>query len=90
MMAAAQMSVGKGWWGQDEDLCILKDKKVERRDSNVDRPKKKKSNNDTMMLRAGVIGETENNARQHRGEGANQLALRARLYNKRMLLSLHC
>lgn len=52
--------------------------------------RKKKSNNDTMMLRAGVIGEAENNARQHRGEGANQLALRARLYNKRMLLSLHC
>lgn len=40
-MAAAQMSVGKGRWGQDEDLCILKDKKVERRDSNVNRPKKK-------------------------------------------------
>lgn len=29
MMAAGQMSVGKGRWGEGKDPCISRDKKVE-------------------------------------------------------------
>lgn len=44
-----------------------------------------KNSNDTIW--AGMVGEVENNARQHKED---QLALQARLYNMRVLLSLHC
>lgn len=77
--------VGKGRWGKGEDPCISSQNarlRGRQQDSEAN-----KNSNDAPILRAGMVGEVENNARQHKED---QLALQARLYNTRVLLSLHC
>lgn len=68
--------------GARAETRVFREPKVKTQDSEAN-----ENSNDATILRAGMVGEVENNARQHKED---QLALQARLYNTRVLLSLHC